>query len=207
MYPNQVIMNANRGTGAGGANTNVSGKSFEARMSMQSKLIDSGYTKTITDKACKFGYSLSKTIDNKIEINYVKQIGLKKYLHFEHSNKDLLLDELNHPDECFIIQDKSRSPFFFKPKLIVIEMKNQNVSGSCFDKLYNGMYYKCLYDKLIGKYYDVEYHFVVSEFIEKKINSKPMLKQILNENNIKIFNARDYHTAILTYIDCVISTF
>lgn len=207
MYLNQGIMNTNRGNGAGGANTNVSGKSFEARMSMQSKLIDSGYKKTITDKSCKFGYSLSKTIDNKIEIKYVTQIGLKKYLHFTHSGQDLRLDELNHPDECFIIQDKSRSPFFFKPKLIVIEMKNQNVSGSCFDKLYNGMYYKCLYDKLIGKYYDVEYHFVVSEFIENKINNKPMLKQILNENSIKVFTVHDYHAAILNHIDCVMSTF
>ena len=201
----QVIMN-NKGTGAGGANTNVSGKSFESKMSMQLKLIDKGYTKTITDKSCKFGYSLSKMIDDKIEIKYVKQIGLKKYIHFYHNTHEFpCLDELNHPDECFIVTDTSR--FVFKPKLIVIEMKNQNVSGSCFDKLYNGLYYKCLYNKLIGKYYDIEYHFVVSEFIENKINKKPNLKQILQENNILVFNERDYQTAILNYINSVILIF
>lgn len=193
----------NKGTGAGGANTNVSGKTFETKMSMQSKLIDKGYTKTITDKLCKFGYVLSKMIDDKIEIKYVKQIGLKKYIRFHHNTHELpCLDELNHPDECFIVTDTSR--FFFKPKLIVVEMKNQNVSGSCFDKLYNGMYYKCLYNKLIGKYYDIEYHFVVSEFIENKMNKKKVSKQILQENNILVFNERDYQTDILEYIDSVI---
>ena len=74
---------------------------------------------------------------------------------------------MNHPDECFIIQSENT-----KPQLVILEMKHQNVEGSCFDKLYNALYYKCLYTKLIGKFYDVDYHFVVSEFIENKIQKK-----------------------------------
>ena len=197
------MMKLNKGIGAGGFNTNVSGKSFESKMSMQSILFENGYQKTITDKACKFGYYLSNMINDRFELKYVKQIGLKKYINCQHNLSELpCLDELNHPDECFIINDIS---CIDKPKLLVIEMKNQNVSGSCFDKLYNGMYYKCLYEKLVGKYYDIEYHFVVSEFIENKINKKPNLNNILNENQIKVFNERDYKKEILNYINLIIS--
>lgn len=185
----------NRGTGAGGANTNVNGKSFEQKCNMEPVLYELGYTKHVIDPKTKAGYYLQNTV-NKHTISYVKQSGLKKFVsRFNECD----VNELNHPDECFIIKSENT-----KPQLVILEMKHQNVEGSCFDKLYNALYYKCLYTKLIGEFYDVDYHFVVSEFIENKIQKKEKFKEIMDENNIKIFNARSYREDILEYLQSLI---
>lgn len=187
----------NRGTGAGGANTNLNGKAFEQKCNSEPILYDLGYTKNIIDAKTKTGYYLSKTLNNRYEIKYMKQCGLKKYIRFYHGS-DQDINELNHPDECFIIDYHKNN---IKSKMIIIEMKNQNVEGSCFDKLYNALYYKCLYKKIIGNYYDIYYHFVVSEFIENKIQKKQKFREILNEHNINIFNANSYREDIIKYIE------
>lgn len=188
----------NRGTGAGGCNTNGNGKAFEQKCNMEPILLEMGFTKYVTDSKTKLGYYLSKNIDDVTKIQYMKQSGLKKFIKMYNTECEHV-DELNHPDECFIVSDMSKS-FFQKPTLVVMEMKHQNVEGSCFDKLYNGLYYKLLYNKLIGTFYNIEYHFVVSEFIENKIQKKPHFEEILKENNIKIFTADNYTESILPYL-------
>jgi len=52
----------NKGTGAGGANTNYYGKKFEEKTNNQIRLLEMGYTKhSFTKKA----YYLSKTFEDK----------------------------------------------------------------------------------------------------------------------------------------------
>ena len=70
----------NKGTGAGGANTNYYGKKFEEKTNNEQRLLEAGYIKTcITYKPKKtYDYVLSKTFETKT-IVFVLQNGLKMY--------------------------------------------------------------------------------------------------------------------------------
>ena len=70
----------NKGTGAGGANTNIYGKKFEDKTNNESRLIEQGFAKTIINKKTKFGYYLSKSLEDK-KIIFVLQSGLKEYIY------------------------------------------------------------------------------------------------------------------------------
>ena len=67
----------NRGTGAGGSNTNYYGKMFEEKTNNQTRLLELGYTKySFTKKPKKtYDYYLSKTFEDKT-IVFVLQNGL-----------------------------------------------------------------------------------------------------------------------------------
>ena len=80
MFFRQVVKKIiNRGTGAGGAQTNTNGKQFEALTNNQSKLIEQGYEKHIINNKSKYGYYYKKKFDDK-EIVYVLQAGFKIYM-------------------------------------------------------------------------------------------------------------------------------
>ena len=75
----QLIIN--KGTGAGGANTNYYGKKFEEKTNNQQRLLEMGYTKNSFTKKPKkaYDYYLSKTFEDKT-IVFVLQNGLKMYI-------------------------------------------------------------------------------------------------------------------------------
>jgi len=68
----------NKGTGAGGANTNYYGKKFEEKTNNQTRLLDDGYIKNSFTKNPKkaYDYYISKTFEDKTII-FVSQNGLK----------------------------------------------------------------------------------------------------------------------------------
>jgi hypothetical protein len=72
---------SNKGTGAGGANTNYYGKKFEEKTNNQQRLLDLGYIKTSFTKNPKkaYDYYLIKTFETKTII-FVLQNGLKMYM-------------------------------------------------------------------------------------------------------------------------------
>ena len=78
----------NKGTGAGGSNTNKNGIAFETKTDNEIRLLSSGFVrKNIKGKEkTKFGYYLGK-IDEKNTIHFVKQNGLKNYMYQFHQNK------------------------------------------------------------------------------------------------------------------------
>ena len=86
----------NKGTGAGGANTNKNGKKFEELTNNEVRLLSQGFTKNIMNKN-KYGYYLSKKIKN-IEIIFVLQGGLVDYMKKEYD-----IELFRHPDEEYII--------------------------------------------------------------------------------------------------------
>jgi hypothetical protein len=105
--PTEVNMQPiiNKGTGAGGANTNYHGKMFENKTNNQQRLLEMGYSKNVenitkTTKASSktYDYSLSKTLEDK-KITFVLQNGLKTYMKKNH-NTDLF----RCPDEAYIIE-------------------------------------------------------------------------------------------------------
>jgi len=88
----------NKGTGAGGANTNLYGKIFEEKTNNETRLLEQGFTKTAINKKTKFGYYLSKTFEDK-KIVFVLQSGLKEYIKTFYN-----IELFRCPDEAYIIE-------------------------------------------------------------------------------------------------------
>jgi hypothetical protein len=172
----------NKGTGAGGKNTNKNGKSFENITDIETKLIENKYEKKKIDKT-KYGYYLYKNIDNN-KIIYVSQNGLKLYIK-EKFNIELF----RNPDEAYIIEKNGK--YIIK----ILEKKAQNVEGSVETKLWSGPALKREYEIIMGNNFVIEYAFCVSKFLQEKIISDDkkykVLKQILDESNINIFYGED----------------
>ena len=166
----------NRGTGAGGANTNYYGKQFEEKTNNQLRLINSGYI--------KYDYYLLKKFEDK-NIIFVLQNGLKKYMKYKYN-----IDIFRCPDEAYIIEYNSGR------KLIkILEKKEQNVNGSVETKLWSAPSLKREYELLLGNDFEIDYCFCVNDFLKKKITSNEtkfiILNKIFNENNISVLFGDD----------------
>lgn len=172
----------NKGTGAGGKNTNKNGKSFENITNIEIKLIENKYEKKIIDKT-KYGYYLYKNIDNN-KIIYVSQNGLKLYIKQKFD-----IELFRNPDEAYIIEKNGK--YIIK----ILEKKAQNVEGSVETKLWSAPSLKREYEIIMGNNFVIEYAFCLSIFLQEKINSNDkkyiILKQILKESNINIFFGED----------------
>ena len=172
----------NKGSGAGGKNTNKNGKSFENITDIETKLIDNKYEKKNIDKT-KYGYYLYKNIDNN-KIIYVSQNGLKIYIKQKFD-----IELFRNPDEAYIIEKNGK--YIIK----ILEKKAQNVEGSVETKLWSGPALKREYEIIMGNNFVIEYSFCISKFLQEKIISNDkkykVLKQILDESNINIFFGED----------------
>ena len=177
--PINVIIN--KGTGAGGANTNYFGKKFEAKTNNQIRLLNDGYTRhSFTKKPKKaYDYYLSKSFEDKT-IVFVLQNGLKMYMKNKYN-----IELFWCPDEAYIIEYANG-----KKVIKILEKKEQNVEGSVETKLWSGPSLKREYELVLGDDFKVHYGFCVSEFLKKKLTSNQkkytILNTILNENNIDV---------------------
>ena len=168
----------NKGTGAGGSNTNHNGIAFEMKTDNETRLISNGFVhKNITGKEkTKYGYYLEK-ITHKHTIHYVKQNGLKYYMYQFHQKE--LFREV---DEAYIIIDNSSGAICVK----ILEKKNQNNGGSVEDKLCLGYHFKFVeYPCCLGDSFKVEYAFCISTYLKNLYNSDHKKWRIINESNKK----------------------
>lgn len=183
----------NKGTGAGGANTNYHGKLFEEKTNNQQRLLDIGYTKhTFTKNSKKttktsqkvYDYYLSKTYDDKT-IVFVLQNGLKQYIKHKYN-----IELYRCPDEAYIIEYASG-----RKVIKILEKKEQNVEGSVETKLWAGPSLKRDYELMLGPDFEVFYGFCVSEFLKRKLISTDKkytnLNTIFTENNIAVLFGDD----------------
>ena len=176
----------NKGTGAGGANTNYYGKKFEEKTNNQQRLLEIGYIKeSFTQKPKKaYDYYLSKTFDDKT-IVFVLQNGLKMYMKTKYN-----IDMFRCPDEAYIIEYTSG-----RKVIKILEKKEQNVEGSVETKLWSGPSLKREYELALGNDFTVFYGFCVSEFLKQKLISNDkkytILNTIFNENNITVLFGDD----------------
>jgi len=176
----------NKGTGAGGANTNYHGKKFEEKTNNQQRLLEMGYTKNSFTKKPKRGYDyyLSKSFDDKTNV-FVLQNGLKMYMKNKYN-----IELFRCPDEAYIIEYTSG-----RKVIKILEKKEQNVEGSVETKLWSGPSLKREYELVLGADFDVYYGFCVSEFLKKKLVSNEkkytILNTILNESNIAVLFGDD----------------
>jgi hypothetical protein len=176
----------NKGTGAGGANTNYYGKQFEEKTNNQQRLLEMGYTKNSYTKKQKtaYDYYLSKTFEDKT-IVFVLQNGLKMYMKNKYN-----IDLFRCPDEAYIIEYTNGR------KIIkILEKKEQNVEGSVETKLWSGPSLKREYELVLGAEFEVFYGFCVSSFLKKKITSNEkkytILHTIFTETNIAVLFGDD----------------
>ena len=177
----------NKGTGAGGSNTNYYGKRFEEKTNNQQRLLDMGYTKT--------GYYWSKTFEDKTII-FVLQNGLKIYM-----KKTYNIDLFRCPDEAYIIKYNCG-----RTVIKILEKKEQKVEGSAETKLWAGPSLKEEYEFVLGTEFEVYYGFCVSEFLKNKlVSNKPkyiILNKILKKHNIAVLFGDDenYFETLDTWI-------
>lgn len=170
----------NKGTGAGGANTNLFGKSFEYKTNIKENLYKIGFIKKKMNNN-KYGYYLKKIIGN-IKIIYLTQSGLKIYFKLKYN---IIL--YRNPDEAYIIKTND------KCIVKILEKKEQHNEGSVETKLWAGPSLKREYEIILGHNFIVEYAYCINKFLSKKFNSDNkkynILKQILKENNILVLHA------------------
>lgn len=176
----------NKGTGAGGANTNYYGKKFEDKTNNQQRLLKIGYIKNSFTKKSKQtnAYYLSKTFEDKT-IVFVLQNGLKMYMKNKYN-----IDLFRCPDEAYIIEYKTG-----KKIIKILEKKEQHVGGSVETKLWAGPSIKREYELVLGVEFEVFYGFCVNGFLKTKLISNDkkytILNTIFNENNIAVLFGDD----------------
>lgn len=198
MFKNGFIVNSkisftmeqiqNRGTGAGGSNTNASGLPFEEKTSNEQRLLDNGFMKKSIDKT---NYYLTKTFENGKELIYVKQRGLRKYLE-----KFLGKTTCFNPDEAYLWKNGDAYT------LRVVEKKNQNVPGSVIEKLQTGNFKKRKYEKELG--IEVNYAYCMSAYLKKQYLSPEWKydREIFEEDSVHVLfgDDEDYFTCLDEWI-------
>jgi hypothetical protein len=172
---NQLNQLINKGTGAGGANTNFHGKLFESKTNNTNRLLNIGFTHSIN--------CLIKTFEDKT-IMFLTQTQLKKYIKNKYN-----IHLFRCPDEAYIIEYNTG-----KKIIKILEKKEQNVEGSVETKLWSGPSLKREYELMLEQF-EVHYGFCVNNYLKIKltsINKKyTTLNTILNENNIIVLFGDD----------------
>lgn len=140
---------ANRGTGAGGANTTKNGTAFEQATWNGDRLKSVGF---VPEK-----YYLRKKIDDDREIIFLPQKSLKRYCK-EKFNVTLF----RNPDEAYLFRNRT------KYLLKILEKKTQNTEGSVDTKLCADTWFKEEYQECLGSAFTVEYAFCLSAWLRAK---------------------------------------
>ena len=171
----------NKGTGAGGAHTNVVGKSFEQSTSNEQRLITDGFIRTNMTKG-KYGYYLSKQLNNK-RVVFVSQGGLKVYLKTIYG-----ISIFQEPDEAYIIESSDGNI-----SIKILEKKAQTGSGSVDTKLKAGPTIREEYHRTLEKKWTVHYAFCINQYLQNQLMQPKwtIFKEIMAEQNISILFGDD----------------
>ena len=171
----------NKGTGAGGANTNANGLPYEEMTDLSNC-----YNKTETKKhSSKIKFP---NCDN--EFITTKQSHLFKYMDTKMNKKIKKAHGCKNPDECFI-NEKNKC-------IYIIEKKFQQTSGSVCEKIQTPDFKIWQYKRTFPEY-NIVYIYCLSEWF--KNNCKAEL-EYLSEKKIPVFfgNSECYKEDIINFI-------
>lgn len=171
----------NRGTGAGGSNTNANGLSYE----------------DLTD--LKTEYNILKHDTNHNEIKFKdsdtifkssSQAGVFKCMKVSIDASVIPAHGCKRPDECFINEDEN--------KIFIIEKKFQQSGGSVCEKIQTSEFKKWQYNRLFPDY-EIFYIYCLSDWF--KINT-PAELEYLEYKNVPVFWGSDsnYKKKIIDFI-------
>lgn len=171
----------NRGTGAGGANTNVTGLGFECHVSNECFLLSKGFEIVKYGKRDNMYYLVKEYPELHKKVYYAKKKAFK-YLTLTLIN----IESFKEPDEAYLIHSLTDDSYSIK----IVEVKNQNREGSVEEKLVAGGGFKAMYiDHFQGRV-TVDYAYTLSDFLKRKLLSdKPKYKLLLHlfaKDKIKI---------------------
>lgn len=175
-------MSLNKGHGAGGANTNASGLSFEKISEIPLKNIESS---TFSDKVL-FEYD-----NHQFQLQHIKKANLFPFMDsIQKLDKSV---ECGHgckqPDECYIEISK---------KLVfIIEKKNQNRAGSVCEKIQTAPFKLYQYKRHFPQC-NVHYIYCLSEWFQD--NCKAELKYLTDLNIPYFFYNEGYLDSIKKFI-------
>ena len=179
----------NKGTGAGGANTNVNGLSYEDKTNLETL-----YTVLKTEKIDKKTELKTIKFPN-YEISLINANKSKLYKYLKSINeKNTTLQPAagcKEPDEAYI--DNVRKTIF------IIEKKFQQTEGSVDEKIQTGPFKKFHYSQQFPNY-KIHYIYCLSDWF-KRAEYTSVLDYLLN-NDIPIFwgNDENYKNNIITYL-------
>jgi hypothetical protein len=176
----------NRGTGAGGANTNKQGLSFEKSISSYHELLAKDFEVVRYGKREQMHYLKKECTDMNKVIYYVQKKSFKYLI------KSLFdVDMFKEPDEAYLVHNVLDDTY----ELWIVEIKNQNREGSVEEKLMTGNVVKRMYETALNNRVKVNYAYSVSNFLKKKLLSNTLKYKILHklyeEDGIKIFYAEE----------------
>ena len=178
----------NKGTGAGGKNTNINGLSYEDKTNLEELYSESTYDKKDNTKTIKFkGYQY--------ELYNVNKSNLYKFMEKNGEKNDKLQPAAGckNPDEAYI--DKNRK------KLFIIEKKFQQTPGSVDEKIQTGPFKKLHYSKQFPNYH-VIYIYCLSDWFKR--DEYISVLDYLKENDIPVYWGTDinYKEDIVKFICC-----
>ena len=189
----------NRGTGAGGANTNATGLSYEAKTDLSTDYIivpspTNGPSTTSTSPDSPLGkYPRIKFTGNNKKFIKANKSELHKIMTAAKEINDNLEPAAGckNPDEAYIAPESNR--------VYIIEKKFQQTSGSVDEKIQTGVFKKYHYGKLFPNY-RISYIYCLSDWF-RKAEYKSVL-DYLGENQIPIFwgNDPDYKQKIIRFM-------
>lgn len=170
----------NKGTGAGGRNTNIYGLKFENKTDNESRLLDMGFEiNPIDHSKC---YFLKKTY-SEYDIIFVKQYSFIAYLKHYYD-----IEAFRKPDEAYIYEVNDEIV-----NIKIIEKKSQYRDGSVETKLWASPSLKREYELIINT--NIEYCLTINKFIADRVLSDELkyktLDTILDENNIRVLFGDD----------------
>ena len=178
-----MISIKNKGTGAGGRNTNIYGLKFEEKTDNETRLLDMGFEiNQIEHSKCNY---LKKSC-SKYDIIFVKQYSFIAYLKYFYN-----IEAFRKPDEAYIYEVNDEII-----NIKIIEKKSQYRDGSVETKLWASPSLKREYELIINT--NIEYSLCINKFIADRVLSDELkyktLDTILDENNINVFfgDNKDY---------------
>ena len=171
----------NRGTGAGGAQTNRNGLTYEEMTDLQTEyniIEENEHSKRI------------RFINSEKIFITTKQSHLFKCMN-EHVNKDIKKAHgCKNPDECFIDAENKR--------IFIIEKKFQQRPGSVCEKIQTSEFKIWQYSRTFPTY-EIVYMYCLSDWFKK--NCKAEL-EYLEYKNVPVFwgNNEDYKQNLIKFI-------
>lgn len=175
MLARPVMAAVNRGTGAGGANTNATGLVYEALTDLKSMYTREG------DDVIFHGYTKRFKCLNKAKL--FKDIPRNTAVAPMHGCKQ--------PDESYINMEDSR--------MIIIEKKFQQTSGSVCEKIQTGDAKRYNYKKMFPTF-DVHYIYCLSDWFMTNCSAE---LEYLSDRDIPVFwgSDPDYKIKMVQYIN------
>tara|TARA_Y100000816_G_scaffold291343_1_gene282428 strand:- start:1052 stop:1696 length:645 start_codon:yes stop_codon:yes gene_type:complete len=171
----------NKGTGAGGSNTNKNGLPYE-------EITDLKTNYNVFEKNSY--YNLIKFNNSETEFKMTKQSKLFKCMHHNINHNIVKAHGCKNPDECFIDENKKN--------IFIIEKKFQQIGGSVCEKIQTPDFKIWQYSRTFPKY-NIVYIYCLSEWFKENCKSE---LEYLTYKNVPVFwgNDEEYKTKITNFI-------